>query len=65
MSKNATYAEMAADESFQSVKPIDPYKAAEEAMQNYLDQDDGAEVWLKSISEIQEETDDLGDSVFQ
>ena len=36
----------------------DPYEAAEKAMQEYLDRDDGAEDWLTVMSEIIEDDDD-------
>ena len=40
---------------------VDPYEAAQNAMQEYLEQDDGAEAWLESLAEIKEEQESSDD----
>jgi broad specificity phosphatase PhoE len=41
-------------------QPENPIDAAEKAMQDYLDEDDGGDAWLQSMAEIIQESDDEG-----
>ena len=40
---------------------LDPYEAAQKAMEEYLEKDDGAEAWLESLAEIKDEQESSDD----
>ena len=44
--------------SLQPPAPVNPYEAAEKAMEEYLDRDDGAGDWLSVVSSIIDDDDD-------
>jgi len=44
---------------------VDPHAAAQKAMEDYLDQDDGGSAWLMSLSEILEEEGDDDEEIME